>query len=186
MRPLRFAVVMFALMELLMSSRASADEPTKVAPQPRVTVKPAELEALFKGKESSPDELKAMADKLEKSYEGAPPEAVRMLIAIARGSQMGPGEGWFGGSQSRYSWSWMAKKHEIEPTGSITEDKFKGPAKLFARLDRNKDGQVTADDLDWSDRHPVVQQFYMINRLFRKFDREGDGRVTREDLLAFF
>ncbi len=186
MRLLRFAVVMVVLMELMMSSRAFADEPTKGAPQPRVTVKPAELEALFKGKESSPDELKAMADKLEKSYEGAPPEAVRMLIAIARGSQMGPGEGWFGGSQSRYSWSWMAKKHEIEPTGSITEDKFKGPAKLFARLDRNKDGQVTADDLDWSDRHPVVQQFYMINRLFRKFDREGDGRVTREDLLAFF
>lgn len=186
MLQIRIAFALALLMELLMSSLIAADQPDNSASTPRPMVKAADLEALIKGKESSPDELKAMADAVEKTYEGAPPEAVRMLLAIARGSQMGPGEGWFGAAQARYSWDWLAKRHEIEPSGVITAETFRGPAKLFTRLDRNRDGELRADDLDWSDRHPVVQQFYMINRLFRRFDREGDGRVTREDLLAFF
>jgi thiol-disulfide isomerase/thioredoxin len=159
-----------------------ADPPGKVA-----TKTAAELEALVQGKESSPDELKAVADELEKSYgEARPPESVRMLIAIARGGQMGAGEGWFGPAQNRYSWDWLAKRHEIDAKDAIKAEAFRGPESLFKRLDRNRDGELKAEDFDWSDRNPWVQQSYMVNRLFRRFDQEGDGRVTREDMLAFF
>ena len=148
---------------------------------------PAALLALVKANESSPEALRAMADALEQSYEKSPPpEFIRMLIAIARGSQMGPGEGWFGAAESRYSWPWLAQRHGISEDAAITIDTFRGSAKLFQRLDRNRDGQLDADDFDWSDRNPVVRQFYLINRLFRRFDRDGDGRIAREDLLDFF
>ncbi len=171
------------MMATLMTRNLSADDPLANLPQKT----PDELEALVKGKEDSPDELKAVADELEKSYDKTPPpESVRMLIAIARGSQMGAGEGWFGPSRNRYSWEWLAKAHEIAPDEAITSETFRGSADVFQKLDRNRDGKLGPEDLDWSDRNPFVQQSYMINRMFRRFDQEGDGRVTREDLLAFF
>src|SRR5262249_24234751 len=49
---------------------------------------------------------------LEDAFEGQPKtEAAEMLIAIARGSQMGPGEGWFHPGQGRYNWEWLAARH---------------------------------------------------------------------------
>lgn len=147
----------------------------------------AGLAALVEGKESSPEDLAKVANVLEQSFgKSQPPEAVRMLIAIARGSQMGPGEGWFGPAQSRFSWEWLAKRHEIEPSGRIDAAAFRGSAEMFSRLDRNKDGQIAADDLDWSDRNPYLQQSALVNRVFRRIDAAGDGRVTRDELLAFF
>src|SRR5262249_27570405 len=45
----------------------------------------------------------AAAALLESAYEGErPPESVRMLAAILRGSRMGSGEGWFGPADNRY------------------------------------------------------------------------------------
>ena len=174
--------VLILLLGMLMTRSLSADPPLKL-----VDKSPAELEALVTGKESSPEDLKTLADELEKVYGNtSPPESVRMLLTIARGGQMGANDGWFGPAQNRYSWDWLAKVHEIATDDAITPENFRGPKSLFPRLDRNRDSKITADDLDWSDRHPFVQQSYMINRLFRRFDQEGDGRVTREDLLAFF
>lgn len=148
---------------------------------------PSALEALVKDKGTSPEELESLAKILEQAYDKTPPpESVRMLIAIARGSQMGPDAGWFGPAQSRYSWEWLAKLHAIEPDAEVELAAFKGKPELFRRLDRDKDGDISSDDLDWSDRNPFVQQSSMINRLFRRFDQEGDGRVTRDELLAFF
>lgn len=45
---------------------------------------------------------------------------------------------------------------------------------------------MAADDFDWSDRNPYVQQSYIVNRLFRRIDQQGDGRLTRDELLTFF
>jgi thiol-disulfide isomerase/thioredoxin len=133
------------------------------------------------------EEAKAEAKKLEKLYEGKKqPEAVRMFIAITRGSQMGPGEGWFGPAQSRYGWAWLAKHCGVGPKEGITREKFKGDAALFARLDRDKDGRITAGDLDWSDRSPYVQMTGLANRLFRAMDAKGSGKITKKDLEALF
>jgi len=136
---------------------------------------------------ASPEEFEALAAVLEKAYSSAEqPESVRMLIAIARGSRMGPGEGWFGPAQSRYTWEWLARLHEIDPSKGISPEAFRGKAEMFPRLDRNKDGSITGDDLDWSDSNPYVQRSYMVNRLFRRLDQEGDGRVSLDELTAFF
>jgi hypothetical protein len=124
--------------------------------------------------------------EIEQAYAGrTPPEAVRMLLTIAKGGNMGGREGWFGPADSRYSFEWLARASSVE-SQSVAADKFPGPAHWFSRLDRNKDGQITRFDLDWSDENPWVQQAAMVNRVFRRIDPTGDGQVTRDEWLAFF
>jgi len=134
-----------------------------------------------------PELTKVPLEEIERAYEGkTAPEAVRMYLTIARGGRMGPGEGWFGPPQARYSWKWLAEQHGIAPDGDITADKFHGTAAWFKRLDRNLDGRITGDDLDWSDRNSWVQYSGLVNRLFRKADANGNGDLTREEWMAFF
>jgi alkylhydroperoxidase family enzyme len=126
-------------------------------------------------------------EELQKKYEGgAPPESVRMYLAIMDGSLMGSGEGWFGPSDSRFSWKWLAERHGIANDGAITREQFRGPEHWFNQLDRDHNGNVTADDLDWADNNPWVRNAYLCNRLFRKIDPRGDGRLKREEWIAFF
>src|SRR5262245_49888986 len=136
---------------------------------------------------ASPDAA-ALAGWLEKAYDGTrPPEAVRMLAAIARGSGMGAGEGWFGPAETRYTWEWLARRHGLDPArAAVPKDRFRGPAELFARLDRNKDGRILPEDLDWSDRSPYVQMASVINRIYRRVDVQGAGKLTREQWMTFF
>jgi alkyl hydroperoxide reductase subunit AhpC len=135
----------------------------------------------------SPELQNVPVEEIERAYEGrTPPEAIRMYLAIAKGSRMGAGEGWFGPAQTRYDWEWLAKLHGVSPDDGISSDAFKGPANWFPRLDRNRDGKIAADDLDWSERNPWVQQAYSVNRLFRKIDPNSDGKLTRDEWLQFF
>ena len=128
------------------------------------------------------------AEFLEKAYNGTrPPESVRMLHAILLGSQLGPGEGWFGPAQTRYTWEWLAKQCAVDPAkGAIPRDRFRGTDPWFARLDRNKDGHIGPEDLDWSDRNPYIMQSGMVNRWFRRMNAQGNGKLTRDELLNFF
>jgi hypothetical protein len=130
----------------------------------------------------------AAAALLEGAYEGKrPPESVRMLAAVLRGSSMGPGDGWFGPAETRYSWKWLADRCGVDPAeGLISPAAFRGPESSFARLDRNKNGVISEDDLDWSDRNPYVQMSAMANRLFRQINAGSSGRLTKEELLRFF
>jgi hypothetical protein len=130
----------------------------------------------------------AAAKFLESAYQGQhQPEGVRMLIAILGGSKMGPGDGWFGPAESRYSWKWLADRSGVDSKkGGIPRSRFTGPDALFKRLDRNKDGVITADDFDWSDRNPYVQMSYFADRLFRRLNAHGNGRLTKDELAQFF
>src|SRR5258708_33702768 len=133
------------------------------------------------------EQLGLPLQEIEKAYEGTtPPESVRMLLAIARGSRLGPGEGWFGPADARYSWKWLAERNGVSEAEAIPADKFQGTELWFSRLDRNKDGRISPDDLDWSDRNPWIQQAYLVNRLFRRMETSGDGKLTREEWSAFF
>jgi hypothetical protein len=177
---------------LFLAVTVDAQEPQRGAARPDV---PAQNAGTKKG--VPPLDAKALADPkaaaaaaalLESAYEGqTPPEGVRMLAAVLRGSHMGPGEGWFGPAQSRYSWKWLAERCGVDPVkGEIRRGRFRGPETLFARLDRDKNGVIAPDDFDWSDRSRYVQMSYMANRLFRKLNLEGNGRLTKDDLLQFF
>jgi thiol-disulfide isomerase/thioredoxin len=150
-----------------------------VGDEPAASKKPAAL---------TPAETAALAATLDRAYGDArPPEAARMLTAILRGSQMGPGEGWFGPAQTRYTWEWLAKIHGIDPKKeAISKNAFRGPSELFARLDRNKDGRIMSEDLDWSDDSPYIQLSYTINRIFRRLDSKGAGKLTKEDWEKVF
>jgi thiol-disulfide isomerase/thioredoxin len=131
-----------------------------------------------------PDELSLKV--VEDAYLGTtPPEAVRMLLGIVRG-RMRSGEGWYGPAAARYSWKTLAEQHGIPESGAITADAFRGAEKWFARLDRDRNGRITADDLDWSDRNPWVQRSNQVGYLFDGMEANGDGRLTREEVVAFF
>jgi thiol-disulfide isomerase/thioredoxin len=133
------------------------------------------------------DEGKRVAAWLQQSFAGQPmTEAAEMLAAIAKGSEMGMGDGWFHPAQNRYGWKWLSERHGISASGKIPRAKFQGPEIIFERLDRNKDGELAQDDFDWSDRSPSAQFAWMVNRLFRRVNMAGDGRLTREEWQRFF
>lgn len=147
------------------------------------------LPKLDPDKLGDPKEAARVVERLEKEYPDPQPEAVKMLIAILKGSQLNGSDGWFGLAQTRYTWQWLAEQHKVDPkakTGAIIRDQFRGPAALFEALDRDGDGKITANDLDWSDRNPYVMQANMLTRLFRRMDASGDGKLTREELDAVF
>jgi alkylhydroperoxidase family enzyme len=131
---------------------------------------------------------KQVAAFLSKAYgDSLPPEGAKMLLAIANGSQMGPGEGWFGPAETRFDWNWLATKCGVDPKApGISKDKFAGPPELFAVLDRNRDGSIQAMDIDWNDANPYVEMSYTLNRIFRRLDAKGAGGVTKEEWQKFF
>src|SRR6516225_2250371 len=122
----------------------------------------------------------------------------------------GQGQGWFHPGQSRYGWSWLAGRYDTDGDGIITRKEFKGPAEWFDRLDRNRDGVLTAVDFDWSlpsqpemaatrsgsgvamgqrmDREAMFKRFQEIvtRDLARKLDTNKDGQISREEWLALF
>jgi len=161
---------------LLLAATAGAADP------------PVTLPPLDPAKYADAKAAAATAAEIEKQYAGkAQPEAVKMLVAILRGSQLGPGEGWFGPAKTRYTWKWLAARHDLPADAKgLPRDKFLGPPELFARLDRDGDGAVTPFDLDWSDRNPYVQQAGMVTRFFRRMDADGNAKLTRDDMEAFF
>jgi len=175
-------LLMAAALAAAFVHRANGEPKTAETPP---QAKPPQAEPAKEG--LAPADLDALAGSLEKSFAGQPQtEAVRMLIAIARGSQMGPGEGWFGPGQSRYTWDWLAGAQGLKDAKEISKAQFRGDPAWFERLDRNQDGRVVAADLDWSDDNPYVRQYYLANRMLRRADKQGDGRLTRDEWLALF
>ncbi len=113
-------------------------------------------------------------------------EAVRMVTAILEGSQMGPGDGWFGPGQSRYGWAWLAARYDGDGDGVITAEEFTGPPELFERLDRDRDGELQPADCDWSDASPFVKQQGQAGQWFSRIDQSSNGRITPEEWQQFF
>ena len=113
-------------------------------------------------------------------------EFTRMLtLILEKGANMGPGDGWFKPSECRYSWKWLADRHGQKPDGRITVKDFKGPPEMFRRLDRDRDGVLTAADFDWSDRTSLNQQLGMAARWIRM--NSEDGRtITKAEWDAIF
>jgi hypothetical protein len=114
------------------------------------------------------------------------PEAAEMLLAIARGSDMGPGSGWFHPGQSRFGWQWLKAHCEKDDAGAIRRQDFCGPRDLFDRLDRNHDGTLTQADFDWSDRSPYYREVGPSSNWFRAADKNSNGKISRAEWLEIF
>ena len=132
-------------------------------------------------------DAKAKSEKLAAEIpEDQRSESVRMFLSIANCEKMGPGEGWFGGARSQFDFGTLVERWGEPNEGAFAVESLSDPEDLLARLDRNRDGSISEDDLDWSDENPWVQRAYMANRVFRRLDGAGDGQLSREELLAFF
>jgi len=115
-----------------------------------------------------------------------PPEIVEMLIAMAQGSELGPGEGWFHEGQGRYGWNWLVDREDADGDGAVDREEFFGPAEWFDRLDRDHDGTLKAEDFDWSNDSKFVRQSQQARQVFRRIDPQSNGRISRAEWQAFF
>ena len=121
---------------------------------------------------------------LEKSWPDHPEWAAR-LVDILSGSQLGPGEGWFkkAVAQTRFPWEAAKSTFDKDGDGSISRTEFAGQDRDFARLDRDRDGVLTAPDFDFSPHaltpSPGMMLFYMA-------DADGNGKVTRDEFEGIF
>jgi thiol-disulfide isomerase/thioredoxin len=124
------------------------------------------------------------SEVLEKAWPDHP-EWVAMMVDILQGSQLGPGEGWFkkAVAQTRFTWDAARSNFDKDGDGSISRSEFAGKDGDFARLDRDRDGLLTAPDFDFSPHaltpSPGMMLYYMA-------DADGNGKVTREEFQAIF
>jgi hypothetical protein len=110
---------------------------------------------------------------------------LRMWDAILSGKPPVAGFGWFGPAEMRYTWDRL-KKLDKNDDGRITKAEFGGPAELFEALDRDGDGAITPDDLDWSDDTTYARQLGMAQQLLRRADADGNKKVSREEWDKLF
>lgn len=181
------AMIMSVMGLILSLTAAHAQQPARQGQKSPAEKKSATPSQDAKMREEAKDG-EAAAALLESAYEGErPPEGVRMLAAVLRGSRMGPGDGWFGPAENRYSWKWLAGRCGVDPTqGGIPRDRFRSSDAWFARLDRDKDGAITPEDFDWSDRSSYVQMSRLVDRVFQKLNTERNGHLSKQELLQFF
>ena len=101
-------------------------------------------------------------------------------MIVTKGADMGPTDGWFHPSLSRYGWSWL-KVRDRNGDGSISPKELRGPAELFRRLDRDRDGMIKADDFDWSPQSAFFRQQAGVRRRFVMMDTNSNGKISRSE-----
>jgi hypothetical protein len=60
------------------------------------------------------------------------------------------------------------------------------PAELFRRLDRDRDGAIKVDDLDWSPQSAYLRQQAAARRRFLMMDTNSNGKISRSEWDEFF
>lgn len=114
-------------------------------------------------------------------------EATQMLASVVHGRLGRPGSGpsWYRPSQSRYTWAWLAERMDSDGDDAISNDEFRGRSEWFEVLDRDRDGKITARDLDWSDNSRMGKANSQAKALFYEIDSDRDGQVTTDEWLAY-
>jgi hypothetical protein len=105
---------------------------------------------------------------------------------VTKGADMGPGTGWFHPGQTRLGWAEVAAALDADKDGKITPAEWRGPAAGFARADRDGNGSITAEDLDWTPRSPYMMNVMMSRQRFGQLDGNSNGKVSREEFLRLF
>lgn len=112
-------------------------------------------------------------------------EARAMLESILKGSTLGPNDGWFplAKAQSRYGWDYARDKYDRDRDGAITADEFGGSPEDFARLDRDNNRRVTAEDFDWS-KHSLTPS--PGSMFFFAADQDSNGKISPAEFAQLF
>ncbi|XZE54783.1 deiodinase family protein [Planctomycetaceae bacterium SH139] len=131
----------------------------------------------------SPAASAAADELLTKLQPGS--EGRAMLEAILAGSRMGPDSGWFpmAQSQTRFDWSYMEEKYDLNDDNVLSRDELMLAPSQFARIDRDNNSRITAEDFDWS------QSLLRDNRgriLFSQADTDSNGKLTSSEFAALF
>src|SRR5262249_55708860 len=53
-------------------------------------------------------------------------------------------------------------------------------------LDRDGDGVITAEDLDWSDDAMYIRQLGLAQQILRRADTDGNKKISKEEWAAMF
>ena len=114
------------------------------------------------------------------------PEAANQLMMILFSTRSKPVPGWYGPGQSRYDWIWLAARFDANRDGKILRQEFHGPDSFWSRLDRDGDGALTQDDLDWNESSEWMRRQAQAQRRFRALDTDGDSRLTSDEWKAYF
>jgi hypothetical protein len=110
-------------------------------------------------------------------------EATARLMNILYGPKASTG--WNKPTQTRFTFDQLAERFDADQDGAIDRDEFPGPQTWFNILDRDRDGRITAVDLDWSADSPLSKASAQAKALFGSID-DGDGQVTAEEWQEYF
>ena len=88
--------------------------------------------------------------------------------------------------QSSADWNWLVEMYDLDRDRVVARGEFSGTLSDFARLDRNRDGVLTAEDFDWSTYGLLCQQKETTFALFKSVDTSSDGRISGEEWQAHF
>jgi thiol-disulfide isomerase/thioredoxin len=113
-------------------------------------------------------------------------EATNQLMMILFNTRSNPVPGWYGPGQSRYDWIWLAARFDSNRDGKILRQEFHGPDSSFGDLDRDGDGSLTQDDLDWTENSEWMRRESQVQRRFRDLDEDGDGKLSAQEWKAYF
>ncbi len=172
---------------------APAPPPAPAAPSgersaERVPAAVPEQPAEARGAAATRKTLKQLGDLLDRDWKSRP-EWAEMAIAILKEQNMGMGTGWWHPSSKRYDWDWLRKRLDTNGDGRVEPAEMAatapGSESLFARLDTDRDGVLTASDFGDSGRggSPIAR---MVSMLFAKLDKDSNGRVSTDELADFF
>jgi hypothetical protein len=106
-------------------------------------------------------------------------------MIVLKGAEMGPTDGWFHPAQSRYGWDWL-KTRDKNRDGSVSLEELGGPSELSSRLDRDHNGSIKAEDLDWSPQSAYIRQQAAVRKQFVMMDTNTNGKISKAEWDAFF
>jgi hypothetical protein len=122
---------------------------------------------------------------LEKAWPDHPEWLAMLADILVRGERISGSDGWFrkGVAQSRFDWKSTCASLDKDRNDVISRTEFTGNDADFARLDRNRDEKLSAEDFDFASRTGGPAPGSL---LFSRADRDGNGKVTRTELEALF
>lgn len=89
-------------------------------------------------------------------------------------------------SETAYGWEWLSSRHDANKDGSVTSAEFRCPAEFFKRLDRSRDGVLTREDFDWSEKSSLLTRAQQANQTMQRLDHDSNGRISAEEWQAIF